>query len=157
VSVKGTDCSLTSSIGRMAVAPFEAAVAVARSRTAVPGRSRSLIQHRREASDGDLRACCCAPSVPSCHGAPSPFDSVFFFSFTVTPIIVDVKVLTGRREGSVAQIVADRSQIHLLIRHMGASAVPEPVSRRLLKAARVLFIRIAAPAQRFSCRLRKPP
>ena len=31
----------------------------------------------------------------------------------------------------MAQIVADQSQIHLLIRHMGARAVPEPVSRRL--------------------------
>jgi hypothetical protein len=59
-------------------------------------------------------------------GITSPFDPVLFFNFTVTTIIVDVQVL-ARRQGGVAQIVADQSQIHLLVGHVGTRAMPEPV------------------------------
>ena len=39
--------------------------------------------------------------------ATSPLDLMFFLSFAVTSIVVDVKILAGRRERGMAQIVAD--------------------------------------------------
>jgi hypothetical protein len=44
----------------------------------------------------------------------SPFDPMLFLSFAVTPIVVDVEVLTRRREGGVTEIVADQPKIYLL-------------------------------------------
>jgi hypothetical protein len=72
---------------------------------------------------------------------------MLFLSFAVTAIIVDVQLLARRREGGMAQIVADQPQIHLLVGHVGTRAMPEPVGRCLLKAIHPLFIRIAARTQ----------
>jgi hypothetical protein len=72
---------------------------------------------------------------------------MFFLSFPVSPIVVDVKVRTRCREGGVTQIIADQPQIHLLIGHAGTCAMPKPVGGRLLKAVGTLFIWFATCTQ----------
>jgi hypothetical protein len=72
---------------------------------------------------------------------------MFFLSFPVWPIVVDVKVRTRCREGGVTQIIADQPQIHLLIGHVGTRAMPKPVGGRLRKAAGPLFIWFATCTQ----------
>jgi hypothetical protein len=52
---------------------------------------------------------------------------MLFLGFTVASIIIDVEILARCRQGGVAQIVADQSQIHLLIGHVGTRAMPKPV------------------------------
>lgn len=43
-------------------------------------------------------------------------DAVRLFGFLMTPIMVDAKILAGRSERRVAEVIAQESQIHLLVR-----------------------------------------
>lgn len=47
----------------------------------------------------------------------------------VAPIIVHVKILTGRAQRFMSQVVSDQAKVDLLIGHMRTGGVSEPMGR----------------------------
>ena len=58
---------------------------------------------------------------------------MFVFGFPMTSVVIDVQVQARGRERRVPEIVSDQSQIDLLIGHVRARSVPQPMRRRLLE------------------------
>ena len=62
-----------------------------------------------------------------------PVDTVLVFRFSMPPVIVDMQVQAGRGQRSMTQIVTNEPKINLLIGHVRAGAVTQPVGGSFLR------------------------
>ena len=76
-----------------------------------------------------------------------PIDPMLLLSFLVPAVVVDMQILARCAERLVSEVVSNESQVNLLVSHMRAGRMPQPVRGGLFKLIRARRVFVAAQAQ----------